>query len=85
MTNVTQYPSRELAQFNLRLPDHLRSKIEDAAKAAGRSMNAEFVQRIEQSFDVRIGLESDIARMLEDFIAAKVADRLREIASKISA
>ncbi|RVO08184.1 Arc family DNA-binding protein [Sinorhizobium meliloti] len=83
MTNKTQYPSRQLDQFNLRLPDGLRDKIEAAAKANGRSMNAEIAQRLEASFDVRLTLESDIAKMLETFINAKVSDRLRDIATKI--
>jgi len=83
MTNKTQYPSRGADQFNVRMPSGLRSRIEEAAKANGRSMNAEIALRLEASFDIRLSLENDIAKMLETFINAKVSERLRDIASKI--
>jgi predicted HicB family RNase H-like nuclease len=38
------------ARFNVRLDDKLRSRIEAAAHAARRSMNAEICHRIEQAF-----------------------------------
>ncbi|WP_151892206.1 Arc family DNA-binding protein, partial [Pseudomonas aeruginosa] len=42
--------SREDPQFKLRMPFELRLQAEQAAKAAGRSLNAELVTRIESSF-----------------------------------
>ena len=36
----------------VRLPDGMRDKIAAAAKEGGRSMNAEIVQRLEQSFNL---------------------------------
>lgn len=42
--------TRDIAPFGLRLPDVLKSRIEAAAYAAGRSMNAEIVHRITESF-----------------------------------
>ncbi|MDH4580278.1 Arc family DNA-binding protein [Pseudomonas sp. BN415] len=42
--------SRTNPQFKLRMPLALRSKAERAAKAAHRSLNAELVVRLEQSF-----------------------------------
>lgn len=42
--------SREDPQFKLRMPQELRLQAEQAAKAAGRSINAELVARIESSF-----------------------------------
>ncbi|HCL4119088.1 Arc family DNA-binding protein [Pseudomonas aeruginosa] len=42
--------SREDPQFKLRMPQDLRQQAEQAAKAAGRSLNAELVTRIESSF-----------------------------------
>lgn len=42
--------SREDPQFKLRMPQELRHQAEQAAKAAGRSLNAELVARIESSF-----------------------------------
>ena len=38
------------ARFNVRLDDKLRSRIEAAAQASRRSMNAEICHRIEQAF-----------------------------------
>lgn len=38
----------------LRLPDGMRDRIAEAAKAANRSMNAEIVARLEASFEERV-------------------------------
>ena len=45
MTNERTFP-----QFKLRMAPALREKLEHAAKAARRSLNAELVFRLEQSF-----------------------------------
>lgn len=42
--------SREDPQFKLRMPAELRAHAEQAAKAAGRSLNSELVTRLEASF-----------------------------------
>lgn len=42
--------SREDPQLRIRLPIELKEKIEYSAKANGRSMNAEIVQRLDISF-----------------------------------
>lgn len=42
--------SREDPQFKLRMPAELRLQAEQAARAAGRSLNAELVARLEGSF-----------------------------------
>lgn len=38
------------AQYNLRWPDELKEKVARSAKAYNRSMNADIVARLEQSF-----------------------------------
>lgn len=43
-------PSRNLAKFVVRLPEGMRDRIAKAAEANGRSMNAEIVKRLEDSF-----------------------------------
>ena len=43
--------SRDYPQMRIRLSPELREKIEKAAKAASRSMNAEIAHRLELSFD----------------------------------
>ena len=37
-------------QFNLRVPQELKDKIEEASKKSGRSINAEAAFRLEESF-----------------------------------
>lgn len=37
-------------QFNLRVPEELKSKIDEASAISGRSINAEATYRLEQSF-----------------------------------
>lgn len=38
-------------QFNLRVSEELKQKIEEASKLSGRSINSEAVNRLERSFD----------------------------------
>lgn len=42
--------SREDPQFKLRMPSQLRAQAEQAARASGRSLNAELVARLESTF-----------------------------------
>ncbi|MCO2158604.1 Arc family DNA-binding protein [Pseudomonas aeruginosa] len=42
---------RSFSQFKLRMPPALRSQIEQAAEASLRSLNAELVFRLQQSFE----------------------------------
>jgi plasmid stability protein len=46
---MSRKPS-ETVQLKLRFPEKLRQRIESAAARNERSMNAEIVQRLEQSF-----------------------------------
>ncbi|MBP8005873.1 MAG: Arc family DNA-binding protein [Acinetobacter sp.] len=39
------------AQYNLRLPDDLKQKIAHSSKELNRSMNADIVARLEESFE----------------------------------
>lgn len=49
-------------QYQLRLPEELRDKIKESAKNHNRSMNADIVARLEDSFDTsgRDGLVSTL-------------------------
>lgn len=38
-------------QFNLRIPEELKNKVDEASKQSGRSINAEATYRLEQSFN----------------------------------
>lgn len=56
-------------QYKLRLPQELKDQVEEAAKQSGRSMNAEIVARLEQSFTEPLSTErsahSDIADLVK--------------------
>lgn len=45
------YPSRTAEQFVVRFPDGMRDRLKEVAHANGRSMNAEIVARLQQSFE----------------------------------
>lgn len=53
---VTTAPTGQIAPFGLRLLPELREKVEEAAKASGRSMNAEIVARLQASFQAPAGV-----------------------------
>ncbi|WP_104012253.1 Arc family DNA-binding protein [Burkholderia anthinoferrum] len=44
------FPSEQQERFIVRLPDGMRDRIAEAAKTNNRSMNAEIVARLEESF-----------------------------------
>lgn len=46
----TPYPSEVQDRFIVRFPEGMRDKIAEIAKSNGRSMNAEIIARLEQSF-----------------------------------
>lgn len=50
MSEKQQYPSDAADRFLVRMPDGMRERIAEAAKATGRSMNAEIVARLQDSF-----------------------------------
>lgn len=72
---MTKAPFRSDQQdkFMLRLPDGMRELIKDAAESAGRSMNAEIVQRLEASF---------LHNTLEEWHATHLAIRNDQLAEQ---
>lgn len=71
--------SRDIVPLGLRMPPEVKEQIEAAAKANGRSMNAEIVARLQASFEASqrsdaVSLEEIIgafARMMQLAIRAK--------------
>lgn len=49
MADESKYPTR-IAPYGLRMPDDLKARIQAAADENQRSMNAEIVSRLEQTF-----------------------------------
>jgi hypothetical protein len=67
-------------KYVLRMPEGMRDKIIELAKANNRSMNAEMVLMLQQAMDARsIGAASglDVDALVES-IATRVAAKLRE-------
>ena len=56
--------SQELRPVMTRIPEGLRSKLAREGKKNGRSMNAEIVYRLEQSFE-----QEDIIKAIKEAIA----------------
>ena len=77
MKKAVRPPGRGSDQFVLRMPDGMRDKIALAAKARGRSMNSELVDRLEKSMD-----DSDNVRDLEN-IVADLSDRIERLEGKV--
>ena len=57
------------AQYNLRWPDELKEKIAQSAKEHNRSMNADIVARLEQSFDEPMAFDPTNAEMVTKLVA----------------
>jgi hypothetical protein len=74
---VAKPPGRGSDQFVLRMPDGMRDKIALAAKARGRSMNAELVDRLEKSMD-----DSDNLKDLENTVA-DLWERVERLEDKV--
>ena len=70
-------PSRSAEQFVVRLPDGMRDRLADAAKAAGRSMNAEIVARLQSSFASPAAAPETLAAGLDKVL--KELERLHDV------
>lgn len=60
--------ARNDPEFRLRLPEGLKTKIEEMAKSSQRSINAEIVARLEQSFSISKFDPERIAKDIEDLL-----------------
>ena len=61
--------------YNLRLPQELKDKIADSAKELNRSMNADIVARLEESFTSGLVASDPYKRMLLAVIAGILAEQ----------
>lgn len=69
--------SREINPFGLRMPPGLREELEAAAEMSGRSLNAEAVTRLQQSFEV------DVKGLKIFDVAAEMRDQLTSVAREL--
>ena len=80
--------SRNSAQFQLRLPDDLKARIQEAADASGRSTNTEIVIALHEKFSPALRPAEavrDLFHYISDAPAAKQAARLAEVNAKLDA
>ena len=65
--------------MRLRLPPELKRRIAEAAREANRSMNAEIIQRLEQSFILSGASSNELAAQYQ-----AIDQRLREISARLA-
>lgn len=70
------------SQLKLRLPSDLKQKIEEIAESEKRSMNAEIVARLENSFNFQSGLthDSNLKKLANPYL---LVDRKSEISERL--
>lgn len=65
MSDRHQAPS-----YPLRMPEELRERLQEAAQETGRSMHAEIVHRLQQSFQPAVSLKrAEVANIVRATIA----------------
>ena len=77
----SDFPSRGLDKFVLRLPDGMREKIGVAARNNKRTMTAEIVQRLEASF---LAPDEPLLVINKNTAEAEIIWELRELDAKPS-
>ncbi|MFW2121612.1 Arc family DNA-binding protein [Acinetobacter ursingii] len=78
-------------QFNLRIPEELKNKVDAAAKANQRSINAEATSRLYDSFVMNDNIQVEAAKIVEKFLRSRspterkkvVAERLNFVLSEL--
>lgn len=65
---------QELRPLMTRIPEKLRARLERAAAKAGRSMNAELIQRLEQSFEP--SAQADLIQQIATAAVMATLDKL---------
>ena len=66
------------AQYNLRWPDELKEKIAQSAKEHNRSMNADIVARLEESFKHDAGSVADYEKTVQKMLFNVMANLHKE-------
>ena len=66
-------------QYNLRWPEELRQKVAQSAKELNRSMNADIVARLEQSFEPEIQVHEtlEFKLMMQSYLDQ--AEQIKEL------
>lgn len=69
--------ARNDPQMNLRLPVDLKEQIEDAAAKNNRTLTAEVVDRLQQSFELIAGLKDEEISALAEKLATRLAEKIK--------
>lgn len=85
-----RYPSQELKQVLLRIPEQMRERLQASADEAGRSLTAEILLRLESSFPTTEGWlskaqQSPSVRMGKELLAleARLEGRIDELEARL--
>jgi predicted DNA-binding protein len=71
--------SRDITPFGLRMPAELKARVDAAATKSGRSINAEVVARLQESFEASAAVDVNaLAEALAPKLAEQVAAKLKE-------
>lgn len=71
-------------QFNLRIPEDLKLKIDEAAKINQRSINAETMSRLYDSFVMDNNIHLEAAKVIENFLQARTpSQRKKDVAERL--
>ena len=72
-------------QFNLRIPEDLKLKIDEAAKINQRSINAETMSRLYDSFVMDNNIHLEAAKVIENFLQARTpTQRKKDVAERLT-
>lgn len=72
-------------QFNLRIPEDLKLKIDEAAKSNQRSINAETMSRLYDSFVMDNNIHLEAAKVIENFLQARTpTQRKKDVAKRLN-
>jgi hypothetical protein len=73
---MIRFMTREDPQIKLRLPPDLKDRLAEAATDNNRSLNAEVVSRLQESFDSQAGDTEAVMERALDLFAEKVSQVL---------
>ena len=64
---LVEYMGKKDIQFNLRIPEELKNKVDAASKANQRSIIAEATSRLYDSFVMNDNIQLEAAKIVEKF------------------
>lgn len=74
--------SRDITPFGLRMPSDLKARVDAAAESNGRSINAECVARLQESFEARADISTLPVGVLLDEIIQRLGARVQIVIAK---